>query len=351
MVGLSAPACHMTHGYRHDDPALGERYGSDVVRPLPVLDTETMPRELTKVVMPKYVIEPPDILVIEGLHIVPRAPYYLKSMDVLSVQVAGTLPDAPIAGAYPVEPGGVINLGPPYGSVKVSGKTVAQVEVVITEHLKGYLRDASVSISLIQLSSSQQIVGQFLVAPDGTVTLGSYGSISIVGQTLAEAKQSIEAHLAQFLEDPLISLNMFAYNSKVYYVIVQGAGLGDGVYRFPITGNETVLDAIAQINGLEQVSSKKIWIARPTRESCNVQVMPIDWLAITEQGSTRSNYQVMPGDRIFIAEDKMVAFDTRLAKFIAPIERIMGFVLLGTGTATRLSGPVLRGGGNRSSRF
>jgi hypothetical protein len=54
----------------------------------------------------------------------------------------------------------------------------------------------------------------------------------------------------------------------------------------------------------------------------------------------------MPGDRVFVAEDKLVAFDTNLAKLLAPIERAMGFTLLGTGTVTRLSGKVLRGGGN-----
>ena len=57
---------------------------------------------------------------------------------------------------------------------------------------------------------------------------------------------------------------MFAYNSKVYYVITEGAGQGDLVARLPITGNETVLDAISQINGLSRLSSKNIWIARPT---------------------------------------------------------------------------------------
>ena len=75
----------------------------------------------------------------------------------------------------------------------------------------------------------------------------------MIGQTLAEAKQSIERHLSQSLDQPKVSLSVFGYNSKVYYVILQGAGLGDGVYRFPVTGNETVLDAIAQINGLEAI--------------------------------------------------------------------------------------------------
>ena len=132
-------------------------------------------------------------------------------------------------------------------------------------------------------------------------------------------------------------------------MITEGGGLGDGVTRFPITGNETVLDAIANINGLTQVSSKKIWIARPTPHCNQTQVLPVDWRAVAATGVTSSNYQIMPGDRIFVAEDRMVAFDTRLAKFLAPLERAAGFTLLGAGTATRLSGSVLKGGGARNN--
>ena len=310
-----------------------------------------MPRELCKAVLPTYTIEPPDVLVIDAIHIVPRPPYHLRTSDMLGIQVVGTLPDAPIAGVFSVEPGGAVNLGFSYGTVAIAGMTVEQAKKAIEVHLRDYLREAVVSVNLAQMAAQQQIAGEHLVGPDGTVTLGTYGSVSVVGLTIAEAKLAIEAHLARFLEDPEISVDVFAYNSKVYYIVTQGAGMGDGVFRFPVTGNETVLDAISQINGLEQVSSKRIWIARPTREPCNVQILPVSWEAITAQASTNTNYQILPGDRIFIAEDKLIAFDTQLGKITAPLERLMGFTLLGTGTATRLSGPVLRGGGNRQSNF
>lgn len=322
----------------------GHQAGQNVHRLPPVM--QTMPRELSKVSMPEYVIEPPDILAIEGINIIPKSPYELKTLDVLSIEGTGTLPDAPIAGAYPIEPGGVINLGAPYGSVKVAGLTVEQARQAILEQLSQFVQEPDATVALAQLGASPQILGQFLVGPDGTVTLGSYGSVYVVGMTLSQAKLAIEKHLSEFLEEPEVSVSVFAFNSKVYYVILQGAGLGDGVYKFPITGNETVLDAIAQVQGLEQVSSKKIWISRPTRDACSKQVLPVDWYAITEQAGVETNYQVLPGDRIFISEDKLVAWDTKIAKLTAPLERVMGFVLLGTGTVTRLSGPVLKGGGN-----
>lgn len=310
----------------------------------PVYDN--MPRELSKVVLPEYVIEPPDVLTIEGVHIVPKPPYRLKTLDVLVIQVSGGLPDSPLGGQYAIEPGGIVNLGVDYGTVRVAGMTVEQAEVAVLDHLRKYLSEPRVSVALGQMAASQQILGEFLVQPDGTITLGTYGSVPVVGKTVAEARLQIESHLSKHLENPEISLNVQSFNSKVYYIVLQGAGLGDGVYRFPVTGNETVLDAISNIQGLEQVSSKKIWIARPTGDPCHVQMMPVDWCAITEMAQAETNYQVMPGDRVFIAEDKMIAFDTKIAKITAPLERIMGFTLLGVGTATRLSGPVLRGGGN-----
>ena len=55
-----------------------------------------------------------------------------------------------------------------------------------------------------------------------------------------------------YVTDPFETPN----NSKVYYIITDGAGSGEQVFRFPVTGSETVLDAISQIGGLPPVSSK-----------------------------------------------------------------------------------------------
>lgn len=320
-------------------------HGASLPKHLPAPPPD-VPRELAKVVLPQYTVEPPDILVVEAIHVVPRSPYALRTGDLLAVTVLGTLPDAPVAGAYAVQPGGMVNLGAPYGTVKVAGVTTEQAQEEVRRVMALHIKDPVVSVSLIEMSGKQQIAGQHLVGPDGTVTLGSYGGVPVVGLTLTEAKRAIELHLGQFLEDPEVAVDVFAYNSKVYYVITEGAGLGDGVTKFPITGNDTVLDAIANINGLTQVSSKKIWIARPAPEHGDMQILPVNWQAVTAYGGTATNYQLLPGDRVFVAEDGLVACDTRLAKLLAPLERAMGFTLLTTGTATRLSGRVLQGGGN-----
>ena len=70
----------------------------------------------------------------------------------------------------------------------------------------------------------------------------------------------------------------------------------------PATGNETVLDAIAGINGLPAVASKvSIGIARPSpNQGAPDHVLTIDWNAIAQGARTGTNYQVLPGDRIYV---------------------------------------------------
>jgi len=290
-------------------------------------------KELAKVTLPPYVIEPPDILLIDALRVVPKPPFRIQSFDTLQVIVEGTLLEQPISGLYVVEPGGMLDLGPSYGKVMVGGQSLEEAQDAVFRHLKRILRDPQVSLTLAQAAGQQQIAGEHLVGPDGTINLGTYGNVYITGMTLAEAKEAIEAQLAKHLDAPLVAVDVFSYNSKVYYVITEGAGFGDNVVRFPVTGNETVLDAIAGINGLSRLSSKEIWIARPAPSGVGCdQVLPVDIEAIMKGGSTATNYQLLPGDRVFIAQDPWIAFDSIIDKVTGPFERIFGFSLLGVQT-------------------
>jgi polysaccharide export outer membrane protein len=293
----------------------------------------SVPTELDLTSMPTYVIEPPDILLIDAVKLVPKAPYHIEALDVIQISVTGTLLDQPISGQYPVDPGGIVDLGPAYGKVKILNQTVDEAQKTIEAHLLTTLKAPEVSVSLGQTAGQQQIAGEHLVGPDGTINLGTYGSVYVAGLTVAECKLAVEEQLKNYLESPRVSVDVYAFNSKVYYVITEGAGSGDSLIRVPITGKETVLDALAQVNGLSRLSSKNIWIARPAPGGVNCdQILPVNWYEITKGGATSSNYQVLPGDRIFIAEDKMIALDNWIDRFTNPMERIFGFSLLGAQT-------------------
>ena len=298
----------------------------------------TVPRELDMVSLPPYVVEPPDILIINAVKIVPKPPHKVEPFDGLLVRVGNAFADQPIADAFVVDPEGKLDLGPTYGRVSVAGLTTDEAQAAIRRHLAQLIEDPQVSVSLAFSAGAQQIVGEHLVGPDGRVNLGTYGSVYIAGMTVDQASEAIERQLSNFLDDPQVVVDVFAYNSKTYYIITQGAGNGDNVAEFPVTGNETVLDAIANLGGISPVSSTRIFIARPAPNGVGCeQILPVNWDEISRGASTATNYQLMPRDRLYIAEDPLIKFDTVLSKYTRPFERLFGFVSLGTAMLNRIT--------------
>ncbi len=299
----------------------------------PVPSAASPPSELAKVSLPRYRMAPPDILVIQAVRLFPKSPYYLQTSDFLQVVVPNSLMDQPIQSQYQVDSAGMINLGPAYDSVKVAGLTLDEAQAAIIKHLSRLIEQPQVSIALLQASGLQQVAGEHLVGPDGHINLGVYGSVYVAGLTVDEARGAIEQKLAEHLDQPKVSVEVLIYNSKFYYVITEGAGFGDNVFRIPVTGNETVLDAVSQIGGLQQTSSKRIWISRPAPKDTGCdQILPVDWQAITKGANTGTNYQLLPGDRLFVAEDRLMALGSLVNKVINPVERVFGFSLLGAQT-------------------
>jgi len=309
-------------------------------RRAPAICPADVPRECYKASLAEYVVEPPDILLIDALQVVPLPPYRVKPMDSLLVRVPKALPDEPIAGIFPVGPDGTISLGASYGSPAVGGMTLPEARTAIEKHLTALgLRDPRAEIALAEGRGVQQIRGQHLVRPDGTVGLGTYGSVLVAGLTLTGVKAAIENHLSQFLQAPEVSVDVAAYNSKVFYVVYDGGGAGQQVYRLPVTGNDTVLDAVSQLNGLSAVSdTNKIWVARAACDSPTDLILPVDWCAITARGRSETNYQLLPNDRIYVKADRLVTIDTRLGRLFSPLERIFGVTLLGSTTVRSVGG-------------
>ena len=303
------------------------------------------PRELNKVSLPPYVIEPPDILQIDVLTLVPVPPYRIAPLDAILVQATQLLETMPpITGVYTVEPEGTVNLGLDFGVVPVAGLTLKEATAVIQARLRSRAKDAVAIVSLAQMRAMQQVRGEHLVGQDGTINLGNYGQVRVVGLTVDQARAVIEQQLSRFFVKPEISLVVTGYNSKVYYVVFDGAGYGQQLYRQPITGNETVLDAIADIRGLPaQASLHRVWVVRPAPPGapCD-QVLPVDWPAVVACGRTATNYQLLPGDRLHVEADCLIHTSNFLTKLIQPFEQVFGITLLGDATIREVAQP-LRG--------
>jgi polysaccharide biosynthesis/export protein len=258
----------------------------------PVHPYPDVPREFEKMALPPYVVEPPDILLIQASNRV-------------------TLRLQPIQGQHLVGPDGTINLGI-YGKVRVAGLTLEQVADVVAarllEIMPGLLR------GLPDVKDGKEIP-----------------------KTDSEKVWKEEGFTSLELVKKELQVDVLVYSSKFYYVITDGGGYGQQVYPIPIRGNETVLDALANINGLPAVASKKrVWVARATRPGQPPKILPVDWMAVTQCGSSATNYQLFPGDRVYVDSNNLIKADTFLAKLYSPILRTFGVTLLGASTVNSI---------------
>ena len=277
------------------------------------------PAKLEKVSLPAYRIEPPDIVIIETVRFAPKPGHRVQTGDELRIVVRGKERKKRIDGVYSVETDGKIELGRSHGKLHVAGLTAAQVRCAVEKQLEETTDSPKVNVALEVRGAIDSVNGEHLVGPDGYVNLGRVGQVYIAGMTINEAKAAIEDQLSMQFDDPKVTVEVFAYNSKVYYVIVQTPGVADQIVRVPCSGNETVLDGLSAVDGLDRLSSRSIFIARPSpnRHGTN-QILPVDWNAITRTGSTATNYQLLPGDRLFV-KTKDTALDSE--KYRTPVDQ------------------------------
>jgi protein involved in polysaccharide export with SLBB domain len=151
----------------------------------------------------------------------------------------------------------------------------------------------------VNLDSELRFPSDQRVHVDGTIELGRFGRMVVAGLTVEQIEDHIRKKI-QATDGKLEPINVRIIDPQgaVFYVL--GEVNSPGVY--PLTGRETVLDGILTAGGISARSSTcNVVLSRPTHpESCRV-VLPVCYREITQLGDTSTNYQLKPGDRIFVA--------------------------------------------------
>jgi polysaccharide biosynthesis/export protein len=153
-------------------------------------------------------------------------------------------------------------------------------------------------VAATDFDSPVRLPGDQPILPDGTISLGRYGRPMVAGKTIDEIEALVRAMVQAQSRDPgAISVRLVSRQSKVFYVL--GEVNAPGAY--PLSGRETVLDGILAAGGLnDRASRQDIALTRPTHpQQCRV-VLPVCYRAIVQLGDTTTNYQLSPGDRIFV---------------------------------------------------
>jgi protein involved in polysaccharide export with SLBB domain len=150
----------------------------------------------------------------------------------------------------------------------------------------------------VNLDSPVRLPSDQTVLPDGRIDLGQFGRLPVAGKSIEQIEQEVQTAVqAKTPNSGPINVRLIGRNSKVYYVLGQVNAPGS----FPLQGRETVLDGLVAAGGLNvRASRSNIILSRPTApDSCRI-VLPVCYRQIVQLGDTTTNYQLQPGDRIYV---------------------------------------------------
>ena len=98
----------------------------------------------------------------------------------------------------------------------------------------------------------------------------------------------------------IVALCAAADGAPGYTVHVRELTAPERAIRVRLIGSDTVLDAVT---GLKRqpgdLGRMDLWIVRRSEDGKS-RVLRVNWAAITQQGATATNYQMLDGDRLFL---------------------------------------------------
>ncbi|MEZ6075673.1 MAG: hypothetical protein R3C56_08340 [Pirellulaceae bacterium] len=113
-------------------------------------------------------------------------------------------------------------MGYGYGSVEIAGNTVGQAKLLIEQHLLDNRAIHRCRYRCAMSLSSNPSPENTWLAQTGPFPLANTARFPLVGLTLDEARMAIADHLSPYFANPQVSVSVYAFNSKVYYIVTQG---------------------------------------------------------------------------------------------------------------------------------
>ncbi len=113
-----------------------------------------------------------------------------------------------------------------------------------------YIIEPSDAVRIV-VRNHPDLSGVQLVRPDGKITLELIDELVIAGLTPTQVDDLLTEELKKFIKDVNVSVSVVGFNSKnVYYI-----GPSGNAIQLPYTGEMTVLDLISRIGGVPQTAA------------------------------------------------------------------------------------------------
>lgn len=140
------------------------------------------------------------------------------------------------------------------------------------------------------------------VRPDGRITTPLITDMTAVGKTPAELAEDIKKVLAQYIEEPLVSVMVDRFQGT-FSQQIRVVGATEKPASLPYRANMTLLDAMIEVGGLSEFAAgDRARLVRQDRATGKQKEYDLKIARLLKRGDTSANVRLEPGDVIIIPE-------------------------------------------------
>lgn len=162
----------------------------------------------------------------------------------------------------------------------------------------------------IQVMGHEDLSSTYIARTDGKFEYPLIGTVDVTGKTVEGLTQELKERLAEYIVNPLITINIAKMGSTRVFVLgeVRHAGLHE------LTKSHRALDAIGAANGFtDKAAKKKVYLIRNGKED-NVQLLNFN--AFLKKGDVSQNPILQEGDCLYLTSNHKFNFGRDVLPFI-----------------------------------
>jgi polysaccharide export outer membrane protein len=174
-------------------------------------------------------------------------------------------------------------------------------------------------VLLVTVRPEPGISRKLLVRPDGKISFDLIGELTVGGKTVADVRQEIYDRIKKFIVSPDVTVTLEESNSRRYFIF----GEVNRVGGFPLTGRVTAIEALASAGGGTRFAAlNESRLTRPFLEGQGLY--PIHYQDIQERGEASTNYELQPGDVIYVPPNTSARIGYALQIIFFPLQQVIG---------------------------
>jgi polysaccharide export outer membrane protein len=157
----------------------------------------------------------------------------------------------------------------------------------------------------VTVFNEPQLSGHFRIENDGTFNYPFLGRVKVGGLTVADVASAVKLGLATgYLRDPQVTVEVVEFKSQSVFVMGEVRSPG----KYVLSGNVTLLDALAQAGSTTGSAGAAVFILHPKQHASNLPTLPGQGdaeienvnLREIEDGRLSRNVIIHDGDTIFV---------------------------------------------------